>query len=91
VTLRALHADAREDVRLETWAPAAEIDYAPDGGIELFCLEGGFTEGGEDFAPQSWLRLPVGAPLHATAGPEGARLWVKEGHLRHAGHGPAAG
>jgi anti-sigma factor ChrR (cupin superfamily) len=76
-----LHADAREAVRLETWAPGARIARAAPGGIEVFVLEGGFAEGGEDFAPWSWLRLPVGATLRAQAGPQGARLWVKSGHL----------
>lgn len=91
VTVTPLHADTRETVRLEDWAPGAEVAYMPEGGLELLCLEGRFTEAGEDFTPQSWLRLPIGAPLRATAGPQGARLWVKEGHLRFADRGPAAG
>jgi hypothetical protein len=70
-----------EDVRLERWAPATDIAYAPQGGLELLVLEGSFTESGETFVPQSWLRLPAGAPLRATAGPDGCRLWVKDGHL----------
>ncbi len=77
-----LHEDAREIVRIEEWAPDARITHAPEGGIEILCLRGGFTEGGESFSPQSWLRLPAGHPLEAVAGPEGCRLWVKEGHLR---------
>jgi anti-sigma factor ChrR (cupin superfamily) len=84
VTAATLHEDSREHVRLEHWAPGAVIGHLPSGGIELFCLEGGFTEGGERFSPWSWLRLPVGATLRAVAGPEGCRLWVKEGHLRFA-------
>jgi hypothetical protein len=82
-TTALLHRDARETVRMEHWAPDAPIRYTPVGGLEVFCLDGTFVEHGETFGPCSWLRLPVGAPLDATAGPDGCRLWVKEGHLRH--------
>ncbi len=77
-----LHEDARETVRIEIWEPGARISHRPEGGLELLCLDGGFAEGGENFSRWSWLRLPVGHPLSATAGPHGCRLWVKEGHLR---------
>jgi hypothetical protein len=95
VEAAALFRDEVEDVRLERWAAGATIALAPRGGIELLVLEGGFAESGETFAPQSWLRLPPGAPLDATAGPNGCRAWVKEGHLRRApapppGHRPMA-
>lgn len=74
--------DRREDVRIETWAPGTEIEFSPDGGIEVFVLGGGFEEAGESFGPQGWLRLPVDMPLRATAGEAGARVWIKSGHLR---------
>jgi hypothetical protein len=60
----------------------SSIALAAPGGIELLVLEGAFTERGERFAAQSWLRLPPGDTLHALAGPDGARLWLKSGHLR---------
>lgn len=90
VEIMPLFRDEREDVRIEQWAPGQEIALQPEGGIELFVLAGGFTEGGESFGAQGWLRLPVEAPLHATAGPDGARVWIKSGHLRHA-RAPAPG
>jgi len=77
-----LFADAREDVRLEAWSPGAEIAIDAPGGLEAFVLEGGFRESGEDFAVDSWLRLPQGARMRAVAGPNGARVWIKTGHLR---------
>jgi ABC-type nitrate/sulfonate/bicarbonate transport system substrate-binding protein len=46
------------------------------------------VEGGEDFAPQSWLRLPAGARLTAAAGPNGAKVWIKSGHLALPQHAP---
>lgn len=81
VELMPLFQDSHENVRLERWAAGAAIAFTPRGGLELLVLEGGCTEGGEAFLPQSWLRLPAGAALQATAGPAGCRVWVKEGHL----------
>lgn len=75
--------DRHEIVRLERWAPHAQVDIAVRGGIELLVQDGSFTEGGESFAQQSWLRLPNGARLYAEAGASGCRLWVKTGHLAH--------
>ena len=82
--------DRREDVRLERWAPDVEVMLKPEGGIEVLVIEGSFLESGELFSEQSWLRLPIGRQLEAKAGPEGCRLWVKEGHLRYATSAPAA-
>ena len=82
VRLMPLFKDGREDVRLEQWAPAAAIELNPDGGLEVLVLEGGFSEGGETFRPQSWLRLPIGADLSARVA-DACRVWIKEGHLRH--------
>ena len=76
-----LFADAREKVRLEVWEPGASVRLAAHRGLELFVLDGSFSEGGERFARWSWLRLPPEADLVAQAGPEGARLFVKSDHL----------
>jgi anti-sigma factor ChrR (cupin superfamily) len=89
IALMPLFRDDREDVRLERWAPATDVILAVPGGIELLVLEGEVTEANEVFAPQSWLRVPPGATLRATAGAHGAKLWVKSGHLREAPVAPA--
>ena len=78
-----LFQDPRESVRLERWGPGVKVELALPGGIELLVLDGGFSEGGESFGPQSWLRLPPGARLGAQAGAMGCRLWAKSGHLLH--------
>ena len=83
-----LYADAREDVRVERWASGAEVVLKPDGGFEALVLEGSFTECGEQFEKHSWLRLPKGKALIATAGPDGAKLWIKTGHLKVTPTGP---
>jgi len=78
-----LFRDAREDVRMESWAPGAEVPLDTAGGMEVFVISGGFSEGGDTLGPWDWLRLPDGAQATAKAGPEGARVWVKSGHLAH--------
>ena len=81
VAVLPLYKDAREDVRIEHWAPGARISLDAAGGLEAFVVQGGFTEGGDALGPWDWLRLPPGALLEAEAGPEGARVWIKTGHL----------
>ncbi len=78
-----LFADAREDVRIENWPPGAEIALDTEGGLEAFVLSGRFDEGGDTLARWDWLRLPDGADATAVAGPDGARVWIKSGHLRY--------
>ena len=90
VAVMPLFRDARETVRLEQWAPGVAVEFAAPGGIEVLVLAGGFSEGGERFEVQSWLRLPCGAVLRAKAADEGCRVWVKEGHLVRVQEGPAA-
>ena len=79
-----LFRDDRETVRIVELAPGAQLDLTPEGGVEILCLEGSFTESGEEFSHWSWLRLPLGTALSLTAGDKGCRLWTKEGHLRFA-------
>jgi quercetin dioxygenase-like cupin family protein len=90
VEILPLFRDRREDVRLERWPAASRIRLALPGGGEFLVLDGGFQEAGEAFDAQSWLRLPVGGQLEATAGPQGCTVWVKTGHLAHPLTIPAA-
>jgi hypothetical protein len=88
VEVMPLFEDRREDVRLERWPAHASIMLDLPGGFEALVLDGGFEEGGETFATQSWLRLPAGARLVAQTGPRGARVWIKTGHLALPQHAP---
>ncbi len=89
VLTQTLHADTRETVSIETWAPGAEVILDRAGGLEVFVLSGGFIEGGdqagdeasEAFEAWSWLRLPPGAPSRLSAAGAGARVWIKQTHL----------
>lgn len=81
VTAATLHADNREQVRIEHWEPETAVRLEAEGGIELLLLEGDCLESGEALSTHSWLRLPPGEPLAATAGSEGCRVWIKTGSL----------
>lgn len=79
-----LHEDDRETVRFHRLDPAATLVVNDPGGTEVLMLSGTSTSGADCLATGSWLRLPDGQPLHLTAGPDGATLWIKTGHLVHA-------
>lgn len=81
VEIMPLFKDEREDVRLERWTANATIFHGAHDGFEAYVLDGSFQEGGETFSGESWLRLPKGQALNAKAGPNGAKIWVKSGHL----------
>jgi hypothetical protein len=81
VSVLPLFQDAVEQVRLEEWAPGAQVRIAAPAGIELLVLAGSFDEQGERFIEQSWLRVPPGAVFAGAAGPVGCRVWAKSGHL----------
>lgn len=84
VSVMPLFQDQRETVRAEDWdAGVSTTMNLPKGG-EFLVLEGSFTEGGERFVKGSWLRLPEGATLAATAGAGGAKVWMKLHHIPHA-------
>lgn len=84
VSVSPLFKDAREDVRIEHWAPNADIAVGAEGGAEYFVLDGDFSEDGDVLRRNSWLRLPDGMHSTAKAGPTGTRIWVKTGNLRYA-------
>lgn len=83
VDLLPLFKDAREDVRLETYAANTDVSIDALGGAELLMLDGEITESGEVFGKHDWLRVPDGYVLTLKAGEQGAKVWVKTGHLRY--------
>jgi anti-sigma factor ChrR (cupin superfamily) len=86
-----LFSNASERVVVEQWAPGADLYLANPAGLELLVLEGGFSDGSDDLARWSWLRLPPGEPLAARAGAMGARVWYKSAPLLHANVSPFEG
>jgi len=73
--------DDREEVRVESWDAGASVGLDLPGGAEILILEGSVDEGGDRLEKHDWIRIPLGASLSAKAGPMGARVWIKLGHL----------
>ncbi|SMO47423.1 cupin domain-containing protein [Ruegeria faecimaris] len=76
-----LFKDSREDVRVLNLSPGEKLDLDAVDGLELFVIAGSVQESDEEFSVWDWLRLPPGARSTALAGAEGARIWIKSGHL----------
>ncbi|MEM1235765.1 MAG: cupin domain-containing protein [Pseudomonadota bacterium] len=83
-----LHKDARETVTYSQLDPGTVLEIDDAGGTELLVLSGSISEGGDVLNKGGWLRAPAGQKLSATAGADGAKVWVKTGHLVHA-HAPS--
>lgn len=81
VATATLHKDAREIVTYSHLDPGASLASDATGGLELLVIDGAVTIGADVLAKNDWLRLPEGAPLSAIAGPDGAKVWMKTGHL----------
>ncbi|MEN8889235.1 MAG: cupin domain-containing protein [Celeribacter marinus] len=79
-----LHRDEREIVTYSHVDAGAALNMSDAGGIEMLVISGSLTEGGETLSKGAWLRLPEGQPLSAIAGADGAKVWVKSGHLPYA-------
>ncbi|AZR43410.1 hypothetical protein MTMN5_03985 (plasmid) [Marinobacter salarius] len=80
-----LHEDDREIVTYSQLDAGATLTSEAPGGIELLVVEGSAIRDGEVLARHDWLRLPEGHRLSVTAGDDGAKIWMKTGHLRFAG------
>ena len=81
-----LHTFGNEEVLLLRFAPGEPHLFAFDqeeegGGMEVLVLEGVLYLGEERFGPWDWLRFPPGEENVLQATEEGARLFVKGGHL----------
>ncbi|HCP81886.1 MAG TPA: cupin [Octadecabacter sp.] len=79
-----LHSDAFEIVTFSQLDADASLENPAKGGLEMLVIDGSVIENGETLGKGAWLRLPNGDALKAVAGDQGARVWVKTGHLAHA-------
>lgn len=91
VSVMPLFDDGSEKVRLERWDAGATVKLDATNGMEVLVLNGNFVESDETFKTQSWLRLPKHAITTATVGPDGARVWIKSGHLAEQLRAPVGG
>jgi len=76
-----LYASDAEQVQLPRLPARAEFKPDTAWGAELLVLEGGLAEAHANHEPFSWIRLPCGDAAAFTAGPAGATLYLKTGHL----------
>ncbi len=79
-----LHRDAQEVVTYSQLDAGALFTNADVGGIEMLVISGDVVENGEVLSKGAWLRLPDGQSLSVRAGDQGAKIWIKTGHLRYA-------
>ncbi|MGJ8628904.1 MAG: cupin domain-containing protein [Sulfitobacter sp.] len=84
VATAVLHKDSRETVSYCELAPGASLQKTDAGGIEMLVLSGSVNESGDPLGKDAWLRVPEGEQVFAVAGPEGAKIWMKTGHLPYA-------
>ncbi|MCY1270342.1 anti-sigma factor, putative, ChrR family [compost metagenome] len=77
-----LFENPHEQVRIEEWTAGEVRQLDNPRGLELLVLAGGFSDGRDRLEALSWLRLPAGMPLRAQAGPDGARVWLKDAALQ---------
>jgi anti-sigma factor ChrR (cupin superfamily) len=76
-----LHQDDRETVTYSHLDAGATLTCDASGGLEMLVIDGSVTSEGDVLSKNSWLRLPEGHVLTATAGDGGAKVWMKTGHL----------
>lgn len=83
VSSTTLFEDKRERVQLQTWDAGSAVNIDTDGGAELLVLDGSISVDAKNYPAHSWLRAPLGRPCTVTTGDNGARVWIKSGHLKY--------
>lgn len=73
-----LFENAHERVMIQSVLASSRVEISNPRGLELLVLEGAIAGKGFFLQPLSWMRLPPDMPFEAEAGPEGARLWLKD-------------
>ncbi|MBV7259525.1 cupin domain-containing protein [Erythrobacter crassostreae] len=70
-----------EKVSLEVWEANTEVVLTDTGGFELLILDGTLRHKDAEYARHDWIRWPAGKEAKFTSGGQGARVWIKRGHL----------
>ncbi|MFK7940360.1 MAG: cupin domain-containing protein [Roseovarius sp.] len=79
-----LHQDDRETVTYSHLDAGTSFNHTAPGGLEMLVIGGSVLHKDEPLGKGGWLRLPEGTPLTLLAGTDGAKLWIKTGHLPYA-------
>ena len=76
-----VYTDDIEHISIYELDANAQINLDSSAGLEVFTLAGSARQAESELSQHSWLRSPVGSHVDISAGPDGVRLWVKQGHL----------
>jgi anti-sigma factor ChrR (cupin superfamily) len=76
-----LFSSDRETVCLQHLTSAERLFLEPVSSAEILVLSGEVQVAGHDVGAGSWLRLPPGSYPEFKAGENGARIYLKTGHL----------
>jgi len=82
IAVTPLFVNQQEEVAIQNWKPGAELQMDVPGGAEILVLEGSLQESIDRLQKFSWLRVPVGGRINGKAGADGAKIWIKTGHLK---------
>jgi|TARA_B110000914_G_scaffold218887_1_gene226770 anti-sigma factor ChrR (cupin superfamily) len=81
VSVTPLFEDKHEQVCVIDLLPNTFLEIYPEGGAELFILQGSVKEQQDTLVKHTWLRAPIGYPLSLKTDEVRAKIWVKSGHL----------
>jgi len=81
VSVTPLFEDKHEQVCVIELLPNTFFEIYPEGGAELFILQGSVKEQQDTLVKHTWLRAPIGYPLSLKTNEVSATIWIKTGHL----------
>ena len=81
VSVIPLFNDKHEQVSVMDIQPNTSLEFVPEGGAELFVLQGSVKEQQDTLLKHSWLRVPIGCLLSLKTTETSAKIWLKTGHL----------
>lgn len=81
VSVTPLYKDGIEEVSMMELEAGANLYLNVPGGAEVLVMQGFVQDQNDELRQHSWLRVPTGGKIQSVAGSEGAKIWVKTGHL----------
>ena len=81
VSVIPLYTDKHEQVSVINIQANTHLELTPEGGAELFVLQGSVKEQQDTLLKHSWLRAPIGYPLSLKTTELDTKIWIKTGHL----------
>jgi anti-sigma factor ChrR (cupin superfamily) len=81
VSVIPLFEDKYEQVSVMSIQAHTSLEFSPEGGAELFVLQGSVKEQQDTLIKHSWLRAPIGYPLLLKTEEVAAKIWIKTGNL----------